>query len=461
MHAYRSVTNFFKTIAKDTRRRNYSRRNPDKQDVHLVSHSSLFAIDKKTIEEAKFPLKVCLFPMWLEKVHSSHLDHEWGQTYLGFPKVFRDIFVKMHPNFPKEKFLRWKHILEVREQKISFLKEQHKQGNIILSDFRHENIADYEGRTLFSPIVLEDGKYTMRTRQGETVFEISQENLGTVFNFLSVPRISPFDLSKIGFKDRPHTELYQIPPSKVPRIIFVNGMGLSSIWIKKHFPNSEIMVLAINKGENLIMIPSNASVDYSQIKIVQLEDVTIPEDSEEIIEWVKIGDKKIYLKESYFTAIGYEPYEEITKIIPKDNLVTLSDIKGSWIAPQNIPKGSLTHRLMSELNLMLFEPETFFELQFFLENTTLSVLKDRAYQRDIEISVKFFNDIEVEIQKLADPMDEKGELNLYLKVFEKYHPTGQEKELFSELIQEMQNEIKQRNQYDDVKTTSLASKLKL
>lgn len=234
-----------------------------RRDIYLASNSLLYAIDRNSTQASKPPI-VVLVPMWLERTDKSFHRHNWGQTSLCLPSAPRSIFNALFPNHPQENYLLWEQVLAIREQQINSLKKKAIEGTIVLHDLRDRNIHQYETRKLLS---LEDSEnsFVMKV-DGKPLFEVPKNELGNVYNFLSLPRSMPEELSKKGLNTRPHTELYYKPSSSAPKSVLISGTGLSSVWIRKHFPDIEhLFIIAKDKKSTLPKIPSNEDVDYNSI----------------------------------------------------------------------------------------------------------------------------------------------------------------------------------------------------
>jgi hypothetical protein len=185
--------------------------------------------------------------------HPSHYSHKWGPDALEYT---RGLFNSLYPNYPKDEYVTWKQILEVRELEAEKLEKLHKQKKIILHDLRSSDIKQYEqGKQL--DLKLKDKNYIIFAG-GKPIIEIPKNGLGKVYNFLTLPEeISP-EQRKLGIFTRPHTELYYLDPEKIPKNLIIAGTGLSTVWLRKPFPTVEnLFAIALQKDDKLPIIPSN------------------------------------------------------------------------------------------------------------------------------------------------------------------------------------------------------------
>ncbi len=422
------------------------------QNIFLASNSLIYGIDKISTIATKIPPIVVLAPMWLEKVHSSHYSHKWGQTPLGLPEHTRALFYRLYPNYPNDEYVTWKQILEVRQLEVAELEKLHKQGEIILYDLRAADIKQYEQGKLLD-LKYKDENYIMSTN-GVPIIEIPKDRLGMVYNFLSLPQEVSAEQRQLGLFTRPHTELYYLQPDKIPKNLLIGGTGLSTVWLRKHFPTVEnLFVIARRRDSKLPKIPSNEGVDYSSIKLVTHDDLLIDKGTGDFaIQDPLTGTlvENINPGTCFYSAIGYRPYTELTSCIPDDHKITLETGKElTWIAPKNIPVGSLTQRLMTfyYLSELYGDYNYAYEMQYYTASVTPMQLQQRLHQKNIELHPDFFDRLGKAIKELDNPVDKEHEIDLYMKAFIVQKPSLQEQKLFRMTIEEMQQEIKDRQQF--------------
>lgn len=433
-----------------------------KQNVFLASNSLIYGIDKISTTATKKPPIVVLVPMWLEKAQKSHHEHKWGQTPLGLPEYTRALFHELYPNFSNDEYVTWRHILEIRQMEVNILEKLHNQGKIILFDLRKENIKQYEQGKLLN--LKHENKHYILSVNDLDVIKIPEDELGMVYNFLSLPKdVSP-EQKQLGLFTHPHTELYYLSPNEIPKNLLIGGTGLSTVWLRKHFPTVEnLFVIARSKNSKIPRIPSNEKVDYDSIKLITYEDLLIDKETGNFaIKDPLTGNlvEEIDPATCFYSAIGYSPYTELTSCIPSDHKKTLEDgIELTWTAPKNIPVGSLTHRLMTYYYISeLYEDYNYaYEMQYYTNGVTPMQLQQRLYKSNIRLDIGFFDRLCNNIKELDNPVSKEHEIDLYMKAFIVQNPSPLEQEHFKITIEAMQQEIKERQQFlrDEPQKSSL------
>lgn len=152
--------------------------------------------------------------------------------------------------------------------------------------------------------------------------------------------------------------------------------------------------------------------------------------------------------ESYFTAIGYEPYLNLTKPIPRAQLLTIADLNDlSWTAPKNIPVGSLTHRLLSFYYKSEYYDNLYqcYEMQYYVGQSTPLELQRRLGSQNILVNGKFFDSLEKRISTLSNTVNRESELELYLETFKEQNPSPREVAQFKLTVSAMQKEAEERD----------------
>jgi hypothetical protein len=127
--------------------------------------------------------------------------------------------------------------------------------------------------------------------------------------------------------------------------------------------------------------------------------------------------------------------------------LTLKDgIELAWTAPKNIPPGSLTQRLMTfyYLSELYGDYNYSYEMQYYTANITPMQLQKRLRKSDIELPIDFFSHLSETIKMLDNPVGKEHEIDLYLRTFMLQNPSQKEQDKFKLIIEEMQQEIKDR-----------------
>ena len=241
-----------------------------------------------------------------------------------------------------------------------------------------------------------------------------------VVNYLSTlrgfgGRIEDEQYKEYGLQVRPHTRLYYQSPSEAPKNILIQGNGLSSVWVKKHFPNANITVITDSRDATLPRVPSNKTVNYDEIKLVYFPDLGISDDKKSIQIPQESGGHVINIEKEYFTATGVRPYTELTQCFSANHLITNEIPRGLFFTgPKNIPTGSLTHHLMMFYlrSEMYDDTQQCFEMQYYIDNVLPSVINDKMRENQIDLSILFFDTLELRIKSLEKTLPSDKELAL-------------------------------------------------
>lgn len=371
---------------------------------------------------------VVCFPFWLDKINPQHENRDWGQTLLGLPTTIRTIFKQIYPNYPLDKLITWKMMQELRNFTVHELKAMQR---VHLHDLRGDHYpTDYKG---FFKIALDAEKIKLGFRD-QTILTVPAST--EVYNWVKVPR-----LHRLSFlPERSHTDLYTHHPKIVPSPILIMGDGLSVVWLQRDFPKHQVIAIVPDKNARLPELPANAAVNYDKIAKITVDDILEVQDEQITIH---LNGKTVRIPSSnYASAIGYIPYTDLTSQIPNNQKTERLEIPAdSWIAPRNIPVGSLTQSLTK------FFEETgnldgTFELQFHHIPSIVEVLRTRLHNDfGIELKEAFFDKLRLNISTLKDPLNEAGELNLFVDTFkDAQNSPPTELLLFEKAIQAIQQD---------------------
>lgn len=370
---------------------------------------------------------VC-FPFWLDRIAHQHKFNPWGQTLLGFPTIVRAIFRRIYPNYPLDKVVTWEMMQELRKFTVNELKSMDR---VTLHDFRDEPFPiDYHG--LFE---MTQGANIQLRYKDKTIVTVPTHT--EIYNWVKIPR-----LHRLKFlPERPHTVLYTLPPEKVPDPILVMGDGLSVVWLQRDFPNHRVIAIVSDRNAELLEVPANSVVNYKKIQKITVDDIRHADENQIIIRLSDNSTLEIP-QSNYVSAIGYIPYADLTRKIPDNQKTERCDIPAnSWVAPKNIPVGSLTQSLIK-----FFEEtenlDNTFELQFHHSPTIVEVLRSR-FRNEFRIELKevFFDKLKHNISGINDALDVTEELNLFVSTFkDSQNPSVMEVRLFENAISLIQNE---------------------
>lgn len=383
---------------------------------------------------------VIQLPFWLDKVHPQYHSLDWGQTTLGFHRFIRGILKILHPNFPSDKYVTWKMILEAK----AFVIEQIKK----CPDIQYQDLSDYDIDALYEnqfSVVSEENQFSFKHKQN-TLLSLPRDSF--FYNWARVARKHTSN----QYPSIPHTTLYNLPPTKIPQEILVLGSGLSTIWLKKHFNDTQIFVLVSDRNVSLPRIPNNDGAAYKDIILVTLDELLIKDDGSFVIPKgisSKLSSDRVIPHERFLTAIGLMPASQLTANIPdKQKLEIPENLVGKWIAPKNIPVGSLAQSLARFFE----ETENFrdtFEMQFSHSNIAEQI-RSKLHDSGIAINDNFFDTLETRIRTLANPVSSDLELNMFIEIFnEANNPSTSERSEFKKCISEIQASINARESVEN------------
>lgn len=136
---------------------------------------------------------------------------------------------------------------------------------------------------------------------------------------------------------------------------------------------------------------------------------------------------------------------------------------GSWIAPENIPVGSLTQSLAKFFEETDNLQDTF-ELQFYHHPSIVDILIKALHNVGLVAKEEFFDTLEKTIRELANPVASEEELKLFQDIFyQTNNPTHGEQEEFKKCITSIQQQIRTRELFEKdnsiATTTNISSNL--
>lgn len=416
-------------------------------DIYLAQNSLLFSVNNISLENRPMP-HIVKVPMWLDDVSQVYDNLTWGQTTISFPSTVRTLLKQHFPSLMPDEFVTWGHIKAIREARTHELRCMHDAKKLVF----HDLCGEVASTDVHGALSLERNVDAISVScRGSTLFTLPFSRVERIINGISIPR--PIDSSvarNFGLGEiRPHTELYSMP--SVPKIILAIGAGLSTVWLKKNFPDSKLIVVCYDKTKPLIRIPSNEDVDYNSIVMVEEDDIkrschndslaTVYDNDGSLIEFDP--------RESTFSTAGYIPHISITDRVKHEGIMITTDCVDlrDWTAPQNIPKGSLTARLMGYYALLGDDPCSFYELQYFDGDITPYVLQCKCRKQGIVLPENFFDVLANKIRLLSDPLTVDGECELYLEAFQEAAGADRNSEMekrFLGVIDALQDEVASR-----------------
>lgn len=447
------LSGLFKTRTKFYTNKQYNQVNQIKRELHrpsalpenvkkivvFANNSGLFTTLSaiKEFGSKAYPGITVVCPdFWIDKVHSDYLRQNWGQTIYGLPHLVRKIFLDYRPNYPDDKFIEWGEYQQVRKLAMEELKT-------------FSNTTFYKG----NPIIVEPN---------DTGFDI-----GINDQIIKVPRESLFYLWYRESKVIPpivnsHIKLYEMPIRDVPKTVIVIGHGVSIIWLLRHYPNTNFIVLK-RPDEELPQIPGNRDVDIERekksgrLKIYLSQEVILNVDETGTMGALIDKKSNMLLHEGHvFSAAGFVPNHKILSSVPEDRKLLMPNFQNNpkdlhsfaekeikrlsediFVAPQNIPFGSLTHSYTLLMNITDNISWTS-EPMFYFRKSQYDFMMAKGASAGIKLDIRFFEALDDEIGQLENPMDLKHSIDLYIKVFEQTQkPTAAEMIIFRKLLDNM------------------------
>lgn len=392
--------------------------NPPKPAVAIGGKTISAAVLTSLAQYGKqsHPLLTLIYvPDWLENSHKYHANEKWGQTKHGLPKVLKDIFSTMHPNYPDNEYLTWGHVLELNRTVLYMINKVY-------------GVPVFYGQPIIKR--LENNSFNITV--GNAHFNTPADTHFYVFS--QEPR-------KHGipeFKERSSTELYKLHPSELPLNldILAIGEGLSIFWLAKHFQNLVVCIKreAFQLTKN---VPSNFEVDLSRIVVLDYEKLEISKFKDNA--GLTIIKDKVSGKEYIgilCTAKGFEVPYSLVKDVPEAQLTSPKNwIESKWISQKNIPQGSLLEKFVQLLETT-DNLDRGYELQSYHQAfNPYKVLLSNCISSGINIDEKYLTELENSFTANDNPLPD-WELNrLFINKYEEiYKPTPKDKSLFQKEI---------------------------
>jgi hypothetical protein len=384
-----------------------------------------------------YPKITWVYPtFWLDRVHPDYMGLDWGQTIYGMPNDFRKTFMRYRPHYPETKFIEWREFQETRMRAVEELQQQ-------------PNLHFHEGEP--TAIVDRGNSYEITILRDNDKSKIDVSKQSFFYNWCRYPYTGKPVVQS-------HTVLYEIPRSEVPKSIIVLGHGLSLIWLLRHFPDTQIINVK-RKEDKLPDLPSNrdanieAALKSKRLVVLLNDDIDIRTDETDRNALVLSHAGDVLHEGPIFSARGLVTnFSLFDRQVPADKIISMPSFgtgqeligptdavtaklaKDTFIAPKNIPTGSLAHsyhHLMNVTkNLMLTT-----EPMFFYSKTRHELLKGKAEEAGIALTLEYFGKIDDEVSELDNALNPEASLKLYLDTFRHvYKPNAQEYKIFDEFI---------------------------
>jgi hypothetical protein len=312
---------------------------PPKPVIVIGNNTALFAVlaSLQSHGTEKHPHLHLICPsFWLDFIHPYYWNEKWGQSVTGIPKMARDMFLNMYPTYAKNKFITWGQMQELRQTALHLIEH-------------HYHIPIYHGDPNIKR--LADGRFEIYIKNSSDQDKKLDMPSDTQFYFwYKIPNLHELE----GIRQSPSTDLYQMHPSEIPedKDLVVLGDGLSVIWLAKFFANTStkrnIICIKPKSGKLNLNVPSNACVDPKRIITLNTNESIIkvsPEDPRMVRVYSKVYQKEF--PGFFYSAIGSEIPYHLVKEVPQNQLMSPSQwIPSAWIAPKNIPRGSLMESIL-------------------------------------------------------------------------------------------------------------------
>jgi len=353
-------------------------RRPYDREVVIGNNTAIFStlasIDQHKSGEHQDVTLFCP-SFWLDEVHHSHLQHDWGQNMYGLPWYVRKLFLEVHPRFPEDKFISWHLYQELRQIALDKL---HSKGVKI-----HRELPSFRKEKEDIVAVCKNGKSILFSLD-DTYF----------YNWYKVPRHHHIS----GLVQRSNTDLYKLDPTHLPEHVVVLGYGLSAIWLKKHFPQVQFSYLK-REGDKLTKIISNLGVPYHEIEsnTYNIGEVALSASVDQkqllvVLPKEKGGGSFVG---DFYSAMGIRLMNELTEnIIPMNQQLIVPEYHFTdWKAPENVAFGSLSEnfaRIMARTNNCSWA----FEPMAYHVDTFPDIIKQKMLDIDIILDSRFFNRFE-------------------------------------------------------------------
>lgn len=254
-----------------------------------------------------------LHDFWIDNVHASRLDTEWGQTILEFPLFFRQMIIQIINEQKKtlnlEERITFAVYKSLREKIIEYLKKNGVKivrGQIVATEKINENYI----------------KFTIN--QNNKIKKIIITSQEKIFNTLMKPR----SLQRRGEREifPPQTDLYKYAKGEEPTEIIIIGSGLSAVWIKEQCPNSTIRYIFRNRNSAPPSIKRNINIEILQNEVFYNEDIELLPTK---VIYVMDDDADVKkLARTYFTSLNDKRKLKEHEFLSKKNIDIIPDNHG-------------------------------------------------------------------------------------------------------------------------------------
>lgn len=360
-------------------------------------------------------LKQCTIvspPFWLDTLHPSFHQYDWGHNILELPRAARMIAAFLYPNYPRSKPITWEMYLNIRQKALESI---HEIPNVRLIKATPLPISHAASNHYILPFASGGNLHLP---------------IDTLFcNWWRQPAMHGLQ----DIAERSYLELYSTHPDEAPETVIVLGSGLAVLWLAKHFPKTQFIVLK-RRHDQLPETPRIRLKDLPNLTTHNTEDVQFSHisDTKLIVKNIQTGAEFLG---DFYKAIGFRTYPDTLKIIPEKSKLELnSGIVGKWNAPKVLPEGALLESLLRWHNLAqtldwVFEPLAYHDDAGFPQ-----VISAEMRKIGIELNVEFFNALSEIVNNLEDFSSASDVQEIFIEAFDAQKPTDIEKKHFRETL---------------------------
>jgi hypothetical protein len=379
---------------------------PTHQDteIFVVNNAGVFALYSmlQQIKTSTSKMFLFIYPgYWLDLVHSAYQDNQWGQTPLGLPVHARYIFYRLFPSHDETEFLKWHQIKKLRQELIYLI-------------CQHPNVLYFSGEPSFS--MLADGTYHIDIA-AHTPVQITAIKKPVLYTWLREPRRNNLSL---GIPTS-IVNLYQMPPEQHPKTVCVLGAGLSVVWALRDFHAN---IVSFHLPNDLIIeIPANAGIDTTRLKRVLIDTtkMALIPNSTHTIRYLN-DNGTIEFTCPFYDAIGHQFVTYSGASLFGAGLHGSALRSCDWVAPKNLPIGSLTFSYahiaheMREFRTWLGAPS------YYCQNYFIPAFRETAAAHGIYLSDHFFSHLRNLIMLEENALSPEVNLLLFERAFNRSSP---------------------------------------
>jgi hypothetical protein len=424
----------------------------------FVSNAGVFALDWSLTKSPEAPKHIahirdkkitvfCQEP-WFIGIDPTHYPNKWGQCFEELPAHMRELFLKeISSNHPKHEPLTFKQAGELQQAAVEKVRRTFNKYGV------SNQFVEVSDASTFSVENTSDG-YLIKL-DGNSYF-LSRNTF--FYNWVKVFRQHTWkNLSQCY-----PSHLYRLPKnffkeSPVKNLI-VQGASMTIPWIIRDFDGVKSCNIALirRKNDKIDLSPRNSHIDISDILhfivdeetgditnengAVKMDVFAKSTDSESVgrTKYADIasltyseGDEKFAFTGHFYTTMGFLTNVALTQNVPKESKLVLPERayfdslesrSGMWIAPKDVPFGSLTQSYllwMSKTNNIKYsyEPQSYHKniLRFLFKTISKDIFLDQHHSR--LVPAQFFDAIDKHVSSMKIPVDPAKFHDIFEKEF--------------------------------------------